>query len=235
MDAATSTAPASQTGRIRQLMSTRSHPLQRFDPIAVVTTCRRRQEICSEGQAANYWYYLVAGAAARSIITSEGRRQVVDLLLPGDFFSILAGQKHDSTTEAVAAGTIVAAYPRRRIERQAESDSQLECEIRQLASETLIRLQTQLLILGHVTAAEKVGAFILAMAERLSKGQDDCIALPLSRYDIADYLAISVETVSRALTDLKQRGLIKFVGTRLVKIIDQDALDGGDRDERRSC
>jgi CRP-like cAMP-binding protein len=73
------------------------------------------------------------------------------------------------------------------------------------------------------------------MAQRLSNGQNDCIALPLSRYDIADYLAISVETVSRALTDLKQRGLIKFVGTRLVKIIDQDALDGGDRDGRGNC
>ena len=63
------------------------------------------------------------------------------------------------------------------------------------------------------------------MADRLSPGRSDRVTLPVTRYDIADYLAVSVETVSRALTDLTQRGLIRFSGTRDIQIVDRDALD----------
>jgi CRP/FNR family nitrogen fixation transcriptional regulator len=92
------------------------------------------------------------------------------------------------------------------------------------------RLQAQLLILGRITALEKVGSFILEMETRLFQGEDS-IALPVSRYDIADYLAISVETVSRSLTDLKHRGVIKLSGTRTVKIVDRDVLEDGEHNE----
>jgi CRP/FNR family transcriptional regulator, nitrogen fixation regulation protein len=84
-------------------------------------------------------------------------------------------------------------------------------------------------MLGRITALEKVGSFILEMATRLSRERGNSIALPMSRYDIADYLAVSVETVSRALTYLKQRGVIKLSGARLVWIVDRDALKEGER------
>jgi CRP/FNR family nitrogen fixation transcriptional regulator len=90
-------------------------------------------------------------------------------------------------------------------------------------------VQSQLLILGRITALEKVGSFILEMVSRLSAGNGNSVALPMSRYDIADYLAVSVETVSRSLTDLKQRGVIKLAGTRIVRIVNRDALEDGDR------
>jgi CRP/FNR family nitrogen fixation transcriptional regulator len=87
------------------------------------------------------------------------------------------------------------------------------------------------MILGRITAQEKVGAFLLAMADRLSDGQSDRITLPISRYDIADYLAVSVETVSRALSELKQRGLIRFIGTRVIQIIGREGLEDGEHDD----
>ena len=86
-------------------------------------------------------------------------------------------------------------------------------------------IHTQLLIVGRITAPEKVGSFILEMAMRLSRGRSDIVALPITRYDIAEYLAVSVETVSRSLSDLKHRGLIQMSGTREVKIIDREALE----------
>ena len=101
-------------------------------------------------------------------------------------------------------------------------------ELRQVAFETITRLQAQLLTLGRITAIEKVGSFLLDMARRSAPGRRNSVALPVSRYDIADYLAVSVETVSRSLTDLKQRGVIKFSGTRTLKIVDPDALEEGD-------
>jgi CRP-like cAMP-binding protein len=157
----------------------------------------------------------------------DGRRQIVELLLPGDFFGFTVLNEYDSTVEAVAEGTIVASYPRRRVEMLAEADPQLAREIRQVTFEALSRLQAQLMILGRITATEKVGSFLLAMAERLSDQTLDRIDLPISRYDIADYLGLSVETVSRSLTSLKNRGLIALSGPRSVKIIDRDALEEG--------
>jgi CRP-like cAMP-binding protein len=162
------------------------------------------------------------------VIRLDGRRQIVDLLLPGDPFGFSAFDEYDSTIEAIAAGTVVASYPRRRVETLADSDPQLAREIRQIAFIALSRLQTQLLILGRITALEKVGSFILEMTERLSAGKGNSVALPMSRYDIADYLAVSVETVSRSLTNLKHRGVIKMAGARTVRIVDRNALEDGE-------
>jgi CRP-like cAMP-binding protein len=153
----------------------------------------------------------------------------VDLLLPGDFFGFSVEVEYDYTGEAVVTGTVVAAYPRKRVERLADEDHQLARELRQVAFEALSRMQTQLLIVGRVTALEKVGSFILEMSNRLSDEQADRVVLPVSRYDIADYLAMSVETVSRALTDLKHRGLIALSGTRTVRIVNRHALEESDR------
>jgi CRP/FNR family nitrogen fixation transcriptional regulator len=213
----------------RKLLTHQPHPLKSLDQLAVTTACHRGQEICSQGGPADYWYCVISGAARRCVIRLDGRRQIVDLLLPGDVFGFTADDEYDYTVEAVAEGTIVATYPRRRVEMLADADPRLAREIRQIAFLALARLQAQLLILGRITALEKVGSFILEMAARLSTERSNSVALPMSRYDIADYLAVSVETVSRALTDLKHRGVIKVSGTRIVRIVDRDALDHGER------
>jgi CRP/FNR family nitrogen fixation transcriptional regulator len=218
----------------RHLLSNRPHPLENLDALAAIVSFHRGEEICSEGQSLEHWYFLISGAARRCAIRSDGRRQIVDLMLPGDFFGLLFGDQSGATIEAVQENTVVASYPRPRIEILAESDPKIARELRQIAFTALSRMQTQLLILGRITASEKVGSFILEMAARLSEGESDQIALPVSRYDIADYLGISVETVSRALSDLKQRGAIRLSGTRTVSIIHRDLLEEGERDGRAS-
>ena len=211
-------------GQYRKLLTHQPHPLKSLDQLAVMTVCHRGQEICSQGGPADHWYCVISGAARCCVIQLDGRRQIVDLLLPGDAFGFTAGDEYGYTVEAVAEGTVVAAYLRRRVELLADADPQLAREIRHIAFLALARLETQLLIVGRITALEKVGSFILEMATRLSAERGSSVALPMSRYDIADYLAVSVETVSRALTDLKQRGVIKLSGTRIVRIVDRDAL-----------
>jgi CRP-like cAMP-binding protein len=163
------------------------------------------------------------------VLRTDGRRQIIDLLLPGDFFGFTVSNEYDFSVEAVAEGTTVACYPRLHVEMLADEDPRLARELRQAAFAALSRLQTQLLIVGRITALEKVGSFLLEMAGRLSDGAIDRVVLPISRYDIADYLALSVETVSRSLTDLKHRGVIEFSGTRCVRIVDRDALENGER------
>ena len=215
----------------RHAMPTTPHPLQCLDSVAAVRPCHRRQQICRQGQVANTWYCVLAGAALRCVNKSDGRRQVVDLLLPGDFFGLTNGNEYDYTVESAAPSTVIAAYPRKQIESQADSDPQLARELRQITFDRLSRLQEQLMILGRITAPEKVGAFLLTMAARQANGHSDLVTLPISRYDIADYLAVSVETVSRALSELKKRGLIRISGTRLIQIIDREAPEDGEHDD----
>jgi Crp-like helix-turn-helix domain len=89
----------------------------------------------------------------------------------------------------------------------------------------MARSHPHILILGRMTAREKVGAFLLRIMQRVTNDDSDRLVLPTSRYDIADYLALSVETVSRALTDLTHRGLISLVGPRRVRVVDRPGLD----------
>jgi CRP/FNR family nitrogen fixation transcriptional regulator len=120
---------------------------------------------------------------------------------------------------------VIARYPRRGVELLADSDPQVGRHIRELTIETAFRMQRRVLILGRASAVEKVGAFLLEMADRSSGANDDAIALPMSRYDIADYLALSAETVSRALTLLNHRAAIRLTSVHSVRIIDRHALE----------
>jgi CRP-like cAMP-binding protein len=202
-----------------------TNPLKNLDSLAVISTYGRRQEICGQGNPAENWFCVISGAARRYAIRVDGRRQIIDLLLPGDYFGFTAGKKWDFGVEAISDGTVVASCSRRRAELHADSDPGLARTIREATFGSLSRLQCQLLIVGRITALEKVGSFILEMATRLPHGNRNRFALPVSRYDIADYLAVSVETVSRSLTDLKHRGVIRMSGTRTLEIIDEEALE----------
>jgi CRP/FNR family nitrogen fixation transcriptional regulator len=208
----------------RHALANRPHPLHAFDALAVIMQRRRGEEICSQGVSADYWYLVISGAARRCAIRADGRRQIVDLLLPGDFFGIASDGESDVTVEAAEEVTAVAAYPCRRIESLAASNPNITREIRRIADTSLSRLQAQLLILGRVTALQKVGAFILEIAARLSDGDTDKVALPVSRYDIADYLGLSVETVSRSISNFQHRGAIKLLDARTVNIVDRHVL-----------
>jgi CRP-like cAMP-binding protein len=194
--------------------------------LAVTTRYFRGQEICSQGEPADHWFWIIAGSARRSVIRPDGRRQIVDLLLPGDCFGFTNGVEYDDTVEAGVADTYVAGCCRRDAEAIAESNLELAREILRAAFEAMSRLQAQLVIVGRVTALEKVGAYLLEMLARTSSRSSEGLVLPMSRYDIADYLGLSVETVSRSLTQLKERGAIKLVGPRSVRILDRAALEG---------
>src|SRR5262245_53164203 len=113
--------PINGTVRHRHDLSSRPHPMQSLDSLAVITLCHRGREICSQGCPAEHWCYLIAGAARVCVLRADGRRQIVDLLLPGDFFGFTPHEEYDFAVEAVAEGTAVASYPRRRVEALADA------------------------------------------------------------------------------------------------------------------
>jgi CRP/FNR family nitrogen fixation transcriptional regulator len=214
-----------------QRVTVRQSPLEILEPVAARIQCARGQEIYKDDSPVEYWYRIISGVARRFSTRADGRRQIVDLLLPGDVFGFGARGKHQFAVEAAIEGTVVARYPRSRVETLAESDARIARELRDAACEAMSRLHALILNLGRTTAEEKVGHFLLKIADRLAGGRADRVALPISREDIADYLALSVETVSRSLTQLKRRGVIRLIGTRQIRIIDRRALAEGDDDQ----
>jgi CRP-like cAMP-binding protein len=196
-----------------------------LEAIATTTRYHCGQAIFSQTGQVEYWYRVLSGAAKVAVIQFNGKRQIIDLLLPGDFLAVLTTEEHEFALEAITEGTVIACYPRQQIEELADSDPRIAREVRILAFETVSRLQEQLLILGRTTSTEKVGCFLLKMSERLGH-RSDKVVLPMSRYDIADYLAISVETVCRAMTTLSDRGVIALSGKRRsIRIVDRGALE----------
>jgi CRP-like cAMP-binding protein len=211
--------------------------------LATVSPYHLRETVYEWRDPTDYWYTVLSGAARKCALSVDGRRQILEFLLPGDRFGFGAWDEHRFGVDVIVEGTRVARFSRRRIEMLAESDPQVARELRQMAFDAIARLQDRIVILGRATARGKVGAFLLEMARRSPEGRgDDSFTLPMSRYDIADYLVLAVETVSRALTDLRRRDVITLTVKRQVRITDRRTLeeevenegsDEGDDDE--SC
>src|SRR5882757_1542753 len=170
-------------------------------------------------KAEEYWYCVIFGAARKYVLLADGRRRIIDFLLPGDYFGFRARHKEFFAAEAVVAETLVARYPSSSLEAAADCSPQLGRTIREIAFASISRSQARLLILGRITALEKVHAFLEEMAQRSFDRKQQTVVLPMSRYDIADYLSVSVETVSRALTELRRRGTIRCTSTRRIRIL----------------
>lgn len=193
---------------------------------ALATSIRRcRGELVhDEEQGARYLYRVAAGAARRCALQADGRRRIVDLLFPGDFFGFEENDGRASTIEALVDGTVLLRYPRQEIEALADADPIMAKAVRDIALATISRLETQISLLGRANAVEKVGAFLLALQARQSGAQGDRLTLPVSRCDIGDFLALSPETVSRSLSYLERRGAICLSAPRDVAIVDRPAL-----------
>src|SRR5271167_2307221 len=174
---------------------------------------------------ADHWYLIVSGAARKCAQISDGRRQIMDFLLPGDLFGFETAARRDCSVECVAAKTTVVSYPRRRMESLMEADSQVARQVREITFSSIDRLQSRMILLGRCRALERVCGFLSEMARRAQMGIEGTVALPMSRYDIADYLAIAVETVSRSLTRLRAERVIAFFDTRHFRVVNPKALE----------
>jgi CRP-like cAMP-binding protein len=176
-------------------------------------------------EATDYWYQIVGGAARQCTQMWDGRRQIVDFLLPGDLFGFHAAARHDSCVECVVSNTTVLRFQRPQMESLMESDPQLARRVREMAFDSIDRMRSRTILLGCSRALERVCGFLLEMADRRQVETGEMVALPMSRYDIADYLAIAVETVSRSLTTLRSKQVIAFFDTRHFRIVNRKALE----------
>jgi len=187
--------------------------------IGITMHVSRDQEVFGEGEPAEQVFKVVRGAVRAFRVLSDGRRQICDFYLPGDLFGLEAGGEHRVTTEALTDTVLVVA---RRAALGDEDDPVAARRLWRLAMSELQRSHDHALTLGRRSASERVANFLVEMVERLGGG--DSLELPMTRQDIADYLGLTIETVSRTLTQLQVSGLIKLAGCRSINLRKPRAL-----------
>ncbi|KAB2928535.1 MAG: helix-turn-helix domain-containing protein [Leptonema illini] len=181
----------------------------------------RNSEIYGEDEPADYVYKIVSGAVRSYKLLSDGRRQIGAFHLPGDVFGLEAGEDHRFTAEAVADSVILVAK-RNTIIAHATRDAEMARALWRVTAGDLERAQNHLLLLGRKNAQERVATFLLEMASRAASTTE--IELPMSRQDIADYLGLTIETVSRTLTQLEGDAAIEIPTSRHILLRDRSAL-----------
>lgn len=176
----------------------------------------RGAEIFGESEPAEYVYQVVDGAVRSYKLLTDGRRQIGAFHLVGDIFGLENGPTHRFTAEAIITTTVRLAK-RVSLEHVAETDAMVARDLLNMTTNNLQHAENHMLLLGRKTSLERVAAFLLEMDKRLTAA--GVMALPMSRRDIADYLGLTLETVSRALSCLHEKGMLGFLGQTQRQII----------------
>lgn len=201
-------------------------PVPAAGSIAAIDTMGSRMkfssgtELFGEGEPAEYVYKVVTGAVRACRILCDGRRQIADFYLPGEIFGLTVGGNHRFSAEAINTVTVVV-LRRSAIVTLAERDCEAAFELWGFTARELTRTQKHMLLFVR-SAQQRVASFLLEMSKRL--GATDAIELPMSRQDIADYLGLTIETVSRTMTHLVSEQAIALPSSRRIVLRNPGAL-----------
>jgi CRP/FNR family transcriptional regulator, nitrogen fixation regulation protein len=193
-----------------------------LDMMGAAMTFPRNGEIYGEGEAAEYIYKVVSGAARTYKLLNDGRRQISAFHLPGDVFGLEAASNHYFSAEAITSATILV-IKRSALVAMAARQNDVANELWTLTASALGKVQNLMVTLGRKNAQERMAAFLLEMSGRACDKQT--IELPMSRQDIADYLGLTIETVSRTFTQLENEEAIELPTSRRVVLRNRGALN----------
>jgi CRP/FNR family nitrogen fixation transcriptional regulator len=197
-----------------------SNSADSFEMIGASMSFARNAEIYGENEPAEYLYKLVSGSVRTSKMLNDGRRQIGAFYLPGDTFGLEVGSEHALAAEAITDAKVIV-VKRSAVEALAARDSEVARQLRAVTGRELQRMQHHTLLLIR-SAKERVAGFLLEMAARVKC--NDEIELPMSRQDIADYLGLTIETVSRTLRILENSAAIALPNSRRIVLRNHRAL-----------
>jgi CRP/FNR family nitrogen fixation transcriptional regulator len=181
----------------------------------------RNAEIFGENEPAEYLYKVVSGAVRTYRVLNDGRRQIGAFYLPGDVFGLEIGEEHVFSAEAIVESKVMV-IKRSTLVALAARSHDVAHQLWAMTAAELQRAQSHIMLLIK-TAQERVAGFLLEMAARTPAG--DAVELPMSRQDIADYLGLTIETVSRTLTQLENSAAIAVPTSRRIVLRNQAALN----------
>jgi CRP/FNR family transcriptional regulator, nitrogen fixation regulation protein len=181
----------------------------------------RDAEIYRENSPATYLYKVISGTVRTFKTMSNGRRHIRAFYLPGDIFGVETGQEHEFCAEAITDAKVLV-IEWKAVLALAARDNDIAGQLWSLTSRELKHAQNQASLLIQ-SAQERVAGFLLQMADRVPAG--DAVELPMPRQDIADYLGLTIETVSRMMTHLEKRAAIALPTTRRVVLRSRSGLN----------
>jgi CRP-like cAMP-binding protein len=152
---------------------------------------------------------------------NDGRRQIGGFYLPGDIFGLEFADEHTLSADTISDAKVLV-IKRSALAARAERDAAIGRELHALTARELRRVQERILLLIK-SAQQRVATFLLEMAERAAT--DDAIELPMSRQDIADYLGLTIETISRTLSTLESAAAIEVPSSRRIVLRNRPALN----------
>jgi len=212
--ARTPDASVAQSGQLDELVA--------LERLGSRRSFARDAEIYAEGDRADCWFKVVSGTVRLCKLMADGRRHISDFLLAGDCFGLDGVGERIFAAEAVG-DVVVMRFDRAATERLIDARPEFARRICNMALRNLAHAQTRLLLLGRMTAPERVVSFLLELAERRDVLR--VLDVPMSRNDIADYLGLTIETVCRVLSALKRDGAIAIPNPHRIEICDRDALE----------
>lgn len=195
------------------------------------------QAVIHEGDPARRVFMLTLGSLKIYTLLADGRRQITGFMFPGDFLGISIDGEYAFTVEALERSELWW-FSRTAFDRLLEEHPEMERELYRMAAHELAAAQQQMVLLGRKNAAERLASFfldLLGREERVTGRALRTLHLSMSRSDIADYLGLTKETVSRMLSELRSRALIRLEAQNRIELLDRDglaALAAGDADHR---
>ncbi|MFO1162792.1 MAG: helix-turn-helix domain-containing protein [Reyranellaceae bacterium] len=192
------------------------------EPQGIVLRLNKGEELFAEGESAEYFYKIMSGTVRTYKLLSDGRRQIDAFHLKNDIFGIEACAEHRFSAEAVGDATVMA-FRRNSLDRLVREHAAFGEQVLSSMLRNLQRAQDHMLLLGRKNAKEKIASFLLDLAERLH--DSDRVELPMQRTDIADHLGLTIETVSRTLSEFARSGLIGLAaGSRSISLVNKVGL-----------
>jgi CRP/FNR family transcriptional regulator, anaerobic regulatory protein len=198
-----------------------------FERTGQIVDYPRGKTVIEEGKPALQVFKVVSGALRSVRLLADGRRHITQFLLPGDFFGFTHVSEYLYSVEA-AADTTVVRYSRRAFEAFLDEHPKAGRSFLNVLSKELAAAQDHLLLLGRKNAEERLANFLLNLADTTASSAEvepTATELPMNRSDIADYLGLTIETVSRLLTRFRQRKVIDLPTSHSVIFRDREALE----------
>jgi len=199
--------------------------LKVFSEISDEKEFRDKQTIFLQQGPSRHLYNITKGNIKIYKLLSDGRIQIIGFLYPGDFFGSYKKGKYNYSSEAIG-NVRLCVFRQEVLDEYLEKNMNLSKELLHITSHELTLAQDRMGVLGKMNANERVAKFILNISDQRARigWQDNPISLPMTRQDIADYLGLTLETVSREITRFKTSNLIKVMSSKQIYIVDKEKL-----------
>jgi CRP/FNR family transcriptional regulator, nitrogen fixation regulation protein len=228
-------APICANAYMRYFTQKNSSGSETAEPVTLTDYLQRIQEhgarqhftcnetIFNQDDPAEYVYRIISGTVRLCRYMPDGRRHIVDFMLPGDLMGFVESPDLPASAEAVTEVTLVA-FPRVCFDRLANENATVRTQLLRHLSATLLTAQQHMFVLGCQKAKERVASFLLRLADRMDLALGDRLDLPMSRQDMADHLGLTIETISRMISALRNECIILIPNTQQIVLRDMVAL-----------